>query len=158
MPKRILAIAALALSLGGCASLTKTWNVIAGTSASPTQIIVAANAFDAGEASATQYLLFCKATVPAPSYCALSTRKSVVSAVRAGRAARDQLEPYIVSGAAGPIALYNTFVAAISTLQSKIPMTRSATSPTASIAAPGSMEASVPGSAAALLMFHAVSQ
>jgi hypothetical protein len=119
--KKYLVIAALALSLGGCASVTKVWDIATGITVSPTQIIVAANAFDAGEASATQYLLFCKATRPAPSYCALSTRRSVISAVRSGRAARNQLEPYIVSSTAGPSALYNTLVAAITTVQSQIP-------------------------------------
>ena len=113
----------LALLLGGCASLTQAWNIVTDTEISATQILVAANAFDAGEASATQYLMYCKAAVPALSYCALSTRKTVVAAVRVGRAARAQLEPYIVSGAAGPAALYNTLVATITTLQSQVPTT-----------------------------------
>jgi hypothetical protein len=119
--KRLVLVAALALSLAGCASFQTAWSVVTGASASPTQIIVAANAFDAGEASATQYLLYCKATVPAPSYCALATRRSLVTAVRAGRAARNQLEPYIVSGAAGPAALYNSLVAAVTQIQAEIP-------------------------------------
>lgn len=118
--RKLLLVIPLALSLGACASLQTTWNMITGVSASPTQIIVAANAFDAGEASATQYLLYCKANA-AVSYCALKTRQAVVSAVRAGRTARNQLEPYIVSGTAGPVALYNTLVAAITSLQSQIP-------------------------------------
>ena len=121
--KKVLLAISLALSLGACASLQTVWSEVTGASVSPTQILVAANAFDAGEATATHYLLFCKATVPAPSYCALSTRKSVVTAVRAGRVARTQLEPYIVSGSAGPAALYNTLVDAITTLQSQIPTT-----------------------------------
>jgi hypothetical protein len=119
--KKFLLIIPLALSLGACASLQTTWSMITGASASPTQIIVAANAFDAGEASATQYLLYCKQAVPAPSYCALATRRSLVSAVRAGRVARNALEPYVVSGTAGPAALYNTLVAAVTTLQAQIP-------------------------------------
>lgn len=122
--KKILLVVALTLSLGGCASLTKVWDVATGVTVSPTQIIVAANAFDAGEASATQYLLFCKAANPAPSYCALSTRKSVISAVRAGRVARNQLEPYVISGDAGPAAIYNTLVSVVSTLQTQIPVTK----------------------------------
>lgn len=121
--KKLLVIAALALGLGGCATIQTDWSIITGTSVSPTQIIVAANAFDAGEASATQYLLYCKATVPTPPYCALSTRQTVVKAVRAGRVARNQLEPYIVSGTAGPIAIYNTLVATVSSLQTTIPTT-----------------------------------
>lgn len=121
MIRKIAIMLALGLSLGGCASLQTAWGVVTGATVSPTQIVVAANAFDAGEASATQYLLYCKATVPPPSYCALTTRKSVVSVVRAGRAARNQLEPYIVSGTAGPSALYNTLVATVTTLQANIP-------------------------------------
>src|SRR5712692_6405554 len=116
MTRRFLVIPLL-LALGACASLQTAWDVVTGTEVSATQIIVAANAFDAGEASATQYLMLCKATVPAPSYCALSARKTVVTAVRVGRAARSQLEPYIISGAAGPAALYNTLITAITTLQ-----------------------------------------
>ncbi len=121
--KRLFLVFPLLLTLGACASLQTAWDVVTGTEVSATQIIVAANAFDAAEGSATQYLLYCKATVPAPSYCALSTRKTVVTAVRVGRAARSQLEPYIVSGTAGPAALYNTLVATITTLQSQIPTT-----------------------------------
>jgi len=119
--KKFFIVLPLLFVLGACASLQTAWDVVTGTEVSPTQILVAANAFDAGEASATQYLLFCKATKPAPSYCALSTRKTVVTAVRAGRVARTQLEPYIVSGTAGPAALYNTLVATITTLQAQIP-------------------------------------
>ena len=121
--KKLLLIAILALPLGSCASLQTAWNVVTGVSVSPTQIIVAANAFDAGEASATQYLLYCKATVPAPTYCALPTRQAVVKAVRAGRVVRNQLEPYIVSGSAGLAALYNTLVATVTSLQAQIPTT-----------------------------------
>jgi hypothetical protein len=119
--KKLLLVIPLALMLGACASLQTAWSVVTGASISPTQIIIAANAFDAGEASATQYLLYCKATVPAPSYCALSTRQQVVAAVRAGRVTRAQLEPYIVSNTAGPAALYNALVATVTSLQSQIP-------------------------------------
>jgi hypothetical protein len=122
MKKLLLAIS-LALGLGGCATLQADWSIVTGASVSPTQIIIAANAFDAGEATATQYLLYCKATVPAPSYCALTTRQAVVKAVRTGRVVRAQLEPYITSGTAGPVALYNTLVAAVQSLQAQIPTT-----------------------------------
>lgn len=126
MIRKLLVLALLALPLGACASLQTAWSVVTGASVSPTQIIIAANAFDAGEASATQYLLFCKATVPAPSYCALATRQAVVKAVRAGRVTRAQLEPYIVSGTAGPVAIYNTLIATVTQLQTQIPTTGAA--------------------------------
>jgi hypothetical protein len=121
--KKLLLVIPLLLTLGACASLQTAWSVVTGASVSPTQIIIASNAFDAGEASATQYLLYCKATVPAPSYCALKTRQAVVSAVRAGRVARNQLEPYVVSGTAGPATIYNTLVATVTSLQTQIPST-----------------------------------
>lgn len=124
--KKYLIIGLLSLSLGACASLQKDWAIITGATVSPTQIIVAANAFDAAEATATQYLLFCKAASPVPSYCALATRQAVVSAVRAGRAARAQLEPYVVSGTAGPSAIYNTLIAVVTQLQTQIPVTGAA--------------------------------
>lgn len=121
--KKLLLAVSLALGLGGCATLQTDWAIITGATVTPTQILIAANAFDAGEATATQYLLYCHGTVPVPSYCALTTRQSVVKAVRAGRAARAQLEPYITSGTAGPSALYNTLVAMVQTLQAQIPTT-----------------------------------
>jgi hypothetical protein len=121
--KKFLLLIPLVLSLGACASLQADWAIITGAQVSPTQIIVAANAFDAGEASATQYLLFCKSANPSPAYCALSNRQAVVKAVRAGRVARNQLEPYVVSGTAGPAALYNTLVAVVTNLQAQIPST-----------------------------------
>ena len=124
--RKFLALALLAVSLGGCASLQKDWAIITGASVSPTQIIIAANAFDAAEATATQYLLYCKSASPAPSYCARSTRVAVVSGVRAGQAARAQLEPYVVSGTAGPSAIYNTLIAVVTQLQTQIPATGAA--------------------------------
>lgn len=122
--KKFLLVLPLTLSLGACATLQADWSIITGASISPTQIVIAANAFDAAEATATQYLLYCKAALPAPSICALKTRQTVVSAVRAGRTARNQLEPYVVSGTAGPAAIYNTLTATVSSLQTQIPATK----------------------------------
>lgn len=126
--KKIVAIAVVALSLGGCAEIQKaenTWSILSNTSVSPTQIIVAANAFDAAEASATQYLTYCKAN-KTQAGCALDIRKKVVAGVRSGRAARNQLEPYVTSGQAGPMAIYDTLTAAITTLQATTPKTGAA--------------------------------
>lgn len=120
--RKIAIVLALGLSLGGCASLQTAWSVVTGVSVSPTQIIVAANAFDAGEASATQYRNYCIAN-PAVSYCALKIQQKVKAAVLAGRPVRNQLEPYIVSGTAGPAALYNSLVTLATQLQASIPST-----------------------------------
>lgn len=119
--KKILAIIVLSVGLAGCAStlqkLDTAWQIVTSASVSPTQIIVAGNAFDALEATATQYLLYCKSVNYLPQPCTLGNRKPVVAAVRAGHTARNSLEPYVVSGTAGPAALYNTLIAAITQLQ-----------------------------------------
>lgn len=121
--RKLFTIAVLAgsIALAGCAStlqkLDTAWQIVTSAAVSPTQIIVAGNAFDALEATATQYLLYCKSVAYAPQPCALGNRRPVVAAVRAGRGARNQLEPYVVSGTAGPAAIYNTLIAAITQLQ-----------------------------------------
>lgn len=117
--KKIVTVIALTASvaLGGCANLQNAWDVLANAAVSPTQIIVAGNTFDALEATATQYLSYCKSVGYVPQPCKLVNRRPVVQAVRAGRAARNGLEPYVVAGTAGPQAIYNTLVQAISTLQ-----------------------------------------
>ena len=125
--KKFLLIIPLALSLGACATpfgqkIELAWSLITSASVSPTQIIVAGNAFDAAEASATQYLMFCKVNA-ALKGCDLATRQAVIAGVRAGRAARAQLEPYVVSGTAGPSAIYNALITAITSVQSSLPAT-----------------------------------
>lgn len=119
--KKFLFVVPLVFSLGACANLQNAWEMITSASVSPTQIIVAGNAFDAAEASATQFLLYCKANKAQPA-CALSIRQKIVAAVRAGRTARNGLEPYVVSGTAGPSALFNTMVTSINTLQAQLPV------------------------------------
>ena len=125
--KKFLLVLPLVFTLGACATFDQkvqtAWAIITSASVSPTQIIIAGNAFDAAEASATQYLMFCKVNTTLNG-CGLSTRKTVVAAVRTGRAARNQLEPYVVSGTAGPAAIYNTLTASITTLQANLPVTK----------------------------------
>jgi hypothetical protein len=110
-----IAIAFLALALGGCAQLKTVYSLVTDTVVSPTQVIVTANAFDALEGSATQYLVYCKANL-ATSTCSAANRRAVIQYVRAGRAARNQLETYIVQNANAPSAVYNALVAAVNSL------------------------------------------
>ncbi len=81
---------------------------------------MAGNAFDAAEIGAANYLVFCK-TNDALAACALTIRKRVVASVRAGRTARDALEPYVVAGKAGPIVIYNALIGAISAIKGNTP-------------------------------------
>lgn len=127
--KKLFVAVILAISLGGCAQLQdfsqrveNAWQVATSASVSPTQIIVAANAFNAAQATATQYLNYCKINVQVAA-CGLTTRQKVVALVRSGRAARDELETYVEKGGAGPSGVYNVLVAAVSALQTTTPAT-----------------------------------
>ena len=121
--KRLLLVAFLGTSLAGCASLQKTYDTVTGATVSPEAVLVAGNSFDALEATATSYLTFCKANRALPicsSYVA--ARKVILPAVRSGRVARNNLENFLTQnpGQLGPSGLYNSLVAAISTLQGVI--------------------------------------
>ena len=110
-----LIIIALAIGLGACAQLKTVYSLVTDTAVSPTQVIVAANSFDAIEGTATQYLVYCKSNLTVPA-CSADNRRAVIKYTRAGRAARNQLETYIVQNANAPSAIYNTLVAAINSL------------------------------------------
>lgn len=112
--KRLLVLA-LVLGLGGCTQL-QTLYTSATTSVTPTQAITAANAFDAIESTATAWLVYCKGT-PTGSTCTSTNRQSVIKAVRTGRSARNQIETALSSGASIASVVYNTLVAAVTTLQ-----------------------------------------
>lgn len=117
---RILVIAALALGLGACSTLQQDYAIITGATVSPAAVIVAGNAYDALEATATNYLTFCKANravVGCGNYVA--ARAQILPAVRAGRVARNNLESFLTAnpGQLGPSGLYNALVTAINTLQ-----------------------------------------
>jgi len=125
--KKFFIIAVLSLSLAGCATFQKLGQdisnvvgIVTSAKVTPQQILVVANAYDAVEATATQYLLYCHVN-PAIPQCALKTRKLVVADVRAGRAARNALEPYVISGGAGPSDIYNTLVATITAIKNDTP-------------------------------------
>ena len=110
-----MAAVLIALSLGGCATITALQQV-AGTAVTPTQALLAANAFDAIESGATAFLVYCK-TTPADSTCSAANRREVIKDTRAGRAARNQIETYIESSSSIPAAIYNTLVAAVTNLR-----------------------------------------
>lgn len=110
-----IAIALLALSLGGCSTL-QTLEQVAGTSVTPTQALVAANAFDAAESGATAYLVYCKSNL-STAVCGADNRRAVLKYTRAGRAARNQIETAIQTQTSIPAAVYNTLVAAVTNLK-----------------------------------------
>ena len=121
--KKILIVATLALSLAGCAGLTNAYNVLTGASVSPTAVYVAANAFDAVEQTATNYLKLAKCTGNNGPVCrSPAATAQIIPAVRAGRVARTNLENFVAQnpGQLGPTGLYNALTAATATLQAII--------------------------------------
>lgn len=119
MKRLFVALVAVTL-LSGCASLTNTWDTLTGTTVSPTAVYVAANAFDAVEATATNYLRLPKCTAANGPVCrSPAATAQIIPAVRAGRVARTNLENFMAQnpGALGPVGLYNALTAATATLQ-----------------------------------------
>lgn len=128
--KRLFLVLTIALGLSGCAALQKLEEIagqIAGTTVSPQQLYIAANAFDAAKTGTSTYFRACapfvnlkthKAYTTAPAACSDNNRRTVFSFIHAGTPARDQAETYMATGAPAPIAIYNTLVAAMNGLKS----------------------------------------
>lgn len=105
----------LALALGGCSTI-QTLQQVAGTAVTPTQALVASNAFDAAESAATAYLVYCKSNLTTAA-CTAGNRRSVIQYTRAGRAARNQIETAIQTSSTIPATVYNALVAAVTNLK-----------------------------------------
>lgn len=92
--KRIILIAALSLSLGGCAdtklgSFIETIQSAATGTVSPAAIYIARNAFDAVEVSATNYLDLKRCPTAAPFCRDPAATALLIPAIRSGRDARN---------------------------------------------------------------------
>lgn len=116
-----------AVTLGGCATfgnipkdVLNVWNVATGVSVSPAAVIVAANTFDALEASATNYLRLPKCSAVSGPVCrAPEAARAIIKAIRAGRPARNQLETFLRThpGELGPQGLYDALTTTAQTVQ-----------------------------------------
>lgn len=116
--KRIIAIG-LALWLGGCAQLgllRDAINYAEGVTVTPQAILIASNAFNALEGTATNYFNYCRSRL-VESVCSADNRRKVIKGVRAGRAARTTLEGYFDKNAAAPAVVYNALIDAIAVLR-----------------------------------------
>ena len=113
----ILGALALATVLSGC----NTLSVISGAAISPQSADVAINSFDVLEASATAYLSLPTCGAPGATVVCknLTAAAKIIPAVKSGRVARDQILALLNanSGAAIPVATYNSLEAVITTLQ-----------------------------------------
>ena len=120
MKKVLIALAlvgALAAPLGGCANIQNAWNAVTSATITPQQVYIAANAFDAVEASATTYLrlpvcgkLPCRVT---------SATAAIVSSIRAGRLARNKLEQAVQANPGAPVNanLFATLTSSTATIK-----------------------------------------
>lgn len=117
---RIMAVA-LALSLGGCSTLSSVFGVVTGTTVTPSQAYIAANAFDAVEATASTYLALPACVTGAGAACRTqSVVNAIVPAIRIGYKARKTLIATIVGNGSAPISLYTALTSQTSTLQSLV--------------------------------------
>lgn len=108
------------VGLSSCAAL----NAVESVNISPTQVYVAAQAFDAVEATATNYvrLPVCKAgqTFVKNQCSTLAAISRLVPAIHAGRTDRDNLEAYVKAnpkGGIGASGLYSALTAATATIK-----------------------------------------
>ena len=122
--RKLLILAAVGLSLGGCAQLKNAFNEIKGaytyattTTVSSGQAAIVANAYDTLKATAVNYGNYCIAQKFPHPVCSASNRRAVIKAVRAGDAARAQIEAPIITGQPVTATIYNTLVAVIQQLQ-----------------------------------------
>lgn len=116
--KKIILAALLALTLSGCANVQNAWNLFTGATVSPQAVYIARNSFDALEATATNYIVFCKVH-PRTVGCSKDAIARLIPAVRSGRVARNNLTQYQKShpDQLGPTGLYDALVDATNTLQ-----------------------------------------
>lgn len=118
--KRTL-ILLLALSLAGCAGdLAKIQGIytFATTATVPAgDVVVAANAFDALNATATNYGNYCiDQHFPRP-LCSAANRRAVIKWVNSGLNAKHALEGSINSGQSALATTYNALIAAVNGLK-----------------------------------------
>lgn len=120
---RKLLILPLLLALGGCAALQKAENAfstLSGASVSPEAVVVAANTFDALEATATNYLRLKKCSPSTGPVCRNpDATKVLIPAIQNARKARNDLEDFLTDhpGQLGPQGLYDALQLSINTIE-----------------------------------------
>lgn len=124
--KKLIAIAVLGLALAGCQTvktdiqtIKNGFTALTSSTVSPTAIIVAANAFDAAEATATNYLKQVKCSGANGPLCRdPAVTAKLVPAIRAGRVARNNAEQFLIDhpGQLGTQGLLDAITVATSTI------------------------------------------
>lgn len=116
---RRFAIVLVAVWLGGCAQLEllrDAYQYAESTTVTPQAILIASNAFNILEGTATNYFVYCRPRLVEP-VCSADNRRKIIKAVRTGRAARTTLEGYFDKNASAPAVVYNTLINAIAVLR-----------------------------------------
>lgn len=122
--KRILIVCTLALALTGCSTFGKietAFGVLTGATVSPQAVVIAANTFDALEATATNYLRLKKCIGANGPVCRdPGATKVLIPAVQEARGARNDLEAFLKAhpGQLGPSGLYDALQTAIARVES----------------------------------------
>ena len=115
--KRLLVVLFLASALVGCAKIESAYQTVTSATITVQQVYIAANAFDAIEASATQYL---RLPVCGKLPCRNpSATNSLVASIRAGRLARNKLELAVASSPTAPVDanLFATLTSSTTTIK-----------------------------------------
>lgn len=122
--KKLLILAALGLSLAGCAQLQTAINEVKGVytyattaTVTPGQAGIVANAYDAIKGTANNYGNYCVARKFPQPICSAANRRAVIRAVKSGDAARAQIEAPIAAGQPVAATVYNTLVSAFNALR-----------------------------------------
>ena len=127
--RSVIAIAAVALALGGCAAdlakLQQVYTVATTATVDPSQAAIAVSSFEVLEAGATEYFKYCKLN-PSTAACAPGTKaqpgplRLAIQYDRQGRAARDQIKSAGKTGQLISQTVYNLLIQAINNLPSII--------------------------------------
>lgn len=115
--RKFLLAGAAALALSGCATIS----ALTGASLTTAQVYVTANAFDAAEVTATNYLKLPVCASGGPTVCRNpAATGGLVSAVRAGYQARQSLVAACAASTTAPacVSAYTTVSTAVNGLQS----------------------------------------
>lgn len=124
--KKLAVILVLTLSLGGCALFQRLESIgseLASSHVSPSAVVIAANTFDALEASATNYLRLKRCSPTTGPICRdPAFTAKIIPVVRSGRVARDNLILFMRAhpGQLAPQGVYDALVASINTAQAII--------------------------------------
>jgi len=131
--RSIAVVAALALSLGGCAGLQKVSDAVGfvtsaaaaveNVQVSPEMVLIASNSFDAVQVTATNYLRLKRCTGTNGPLCRdPAYTPTIIATVKAGRVARDDLQKFMRDnpGSLGKTGLYNALVQSIGTIKEMV--------------------------------------